>query len=178
MSRARLTLLWRTRLNIGVHLPDFRLRMETRGALRFSLLSLIKIAYVSPVRCRHGWVANLYSGLTTLVAKFTMKLDEQTDRRSAVETDREPWELCSAREEIGITVLYLAERLCYRVAFLMSGFCNRCLLAAGDYWRARRERLAHVHRGLRDEGNIALIVPSRKARRRHGGAKRRARGTS
>ena len=50
-----------------------------------------------------------------------MKIEEQTGSRSAAETEREPWEPCSAREEIGITVFYLAERLCYRVAFLLSG---------------------------------------------------------
>ena len=43
-----------------------------------------------------------------------MKIEEQTGSRSAAETDREPWEPCSAREEIGMSVFYLAERLCYR----------------------------------------------------------------
>ena len=76
---------------------------------------------------------------------------EQTGRRSAAETDREPWEPCSACDEIGMTVFYLAERLC--AAFLMSGLCNRCLLAAADYCRARRKRLAHVRPGFRKEGN-------------------------
>jgi hypothetical protein len=81
---------------------------------------------------------------------------EQTARRSAAETDREPWEPCSVWEEFGMTVFYLAERLCYRAAFLMSGVCNRCLLAAADYWRARRKCLAHVRPGFREEGNDCL----------------------
>lgn len=101
---------------------------------------------------------------------------EQTGSRSAAEKDREPWELCSAWEEIGMTVFYLAERLCYRVAFLLSGFCNRCLLAAADYWRARRKRLAHVRPGLREEGNELLA--GKKGRGGHGGAKPRALATS
>ena len=33
------------------------------------------------------------------------------------------------REEVGMAVFYIAERLCYRVAFLLSGVCNRHLLA-------------------------------------------------
>jgi hypothetical protein len=45
-----------------------------------------------------------------------------------------------------MTVFYIAERLCYRVAFLLSGVCNRRLLAVADYWRAKRERLATVRR--------------------------------
>jgi hypothetical protein len=68
------------------------------------------------------------------------------------------------REEVGIAVFYIAERLCYRVAFLLSGVCNRHLLAVADYWRAKKERLAHVCRGLREEGNGALLA-GRKARR-------------
>ena len=66
-----------------------------------------------------------------------MKIEEPTGIRSAAETYREPWEPCSVGEEIHMAVSYLAERLCYRVAFLMGGVCKRCLLAAGDYWRAR-----------------------------------------
>jgi hypothetical protein len=55
------------------------------------------------------------------------------------------------REEIGMAVSYLAERLCYRVSFPLGGICKRCLLAAGDYWRAKGERLGHVRRGLRED---------------------------
>lgn len=108
-----------------------------------------------------------------------MKIEEQTGSRSAAETEREPWEPCSAREEIGIAVFYLAERLCYRVAFLLGGACKRCLLAVADYWRARRERLAHVRRGLREE-ELSVLFGGQKAHRRgrHGGAKRRARAVS
>ena len=93
-----------------------------------------------------------------------MKIEEQTGSRSAAETEREPWEPCSAREEIGMTVFYLAERLCYRVAFLLSGVCNRHLLVVAGYWRSKKERLAHVRRGLREEGNGALLA-GQKARR-------------
>ena len=108
-----------------------------------------------------------------------MKIEEQTGSRSAAETDREPWEPCSAREEIGTSVFYLAERLCYRGAFLLSGACKRCLLTAGDYWRAKRERLAHVRRGLREEEPGVLFAGQKAHRRgRHGGAKRRARAVS
>lgn len=71
-----------------------------------------------------------------------------------------------------MTVFYLAERLCYRAAFQMSGVCNRCLLAAADYSRARRKRLAHVRPGFREEGNELLA--GKKARGGHGGAKPRA----
>jgi hypothetical protein len=100
-----------------------------------------------------------------------MKIEEQTGSRSAAETDREPWEPCSAREEIGMSVFYLAERLCYRGAFLLSGACNRCLLTAGDYWRAKRERLAHVLPGLREEEPGVLFAGQKAHRRgRHGGA--------
>ena len=91
-----------------------------------------------------------------------MKIEEQTGSRSAAETDREPWEPCSAREEIGMSVFYLAERLCYRGAFLLSGACNRCLLTAGDYWRAKRERLTHVLPGLREEEPGVYCLPGKK----------------
>jgi hypothetical protein len=80
-----------------------------------------------------------------------MKIEEQTGIRSAAETYREPWEPCSVREEIGMAVSYLGERLCYRVSFLLGGICKRCLLAAGDYWRAKGEGLGHVRRGLRED---------------------------
>ncbi len=46
-----------------------------------------------------------------------MKIEEQTGTRSGAERDREPWEPCSVREEVGMAVFYIAERLCYRVAF-------------------------------------------------------------
>ena len=102
-----------------------------------------------------------------------MKIEEQTGSRSAAETDREPWEPCSAREEIGMSVFYLAERLCYRGAFLLSGACNRCLLTAGDYWRAKRERLAHVLPGLREEEPGVLFAGQKAHRRgRHRGRER------
>ena len=93
-----------------------------------------------------------------------MKIEEQTGTRSGAERDREPWEPCSVREEVGMAVFYIAERLCYRVAFLLSGVCNRHLLAVAGYWRAKKERLAHVRRGLREEGNGALLA-GQKARR-------------
>jgi hypothetical protein len=61
-----------------------------------------------------------------------------------------------------MSVFYLAERLCYRGAFLLSGACNRCLLTAGDYWRAKRERLAHVLPGLREEEPGVYCLPGKK----------------
>jgi hypothetical protein len=63
-----------------------------------------------------------------------------------------------------MAVFYIAERLCYRVAFLLSGVCNRHLLAVAGYWRAKKERLAHVRRGLREEVNGSLLA-GQKARR-------------
>jgi len=51
---------------------------------------------------------------------------------------------------------------CYRGAFLLSG----------GYRRARRERLAHVRPGLREEGNELLA--GKEARGGHAGAKPRA----
>lgn len=80
-----------------------------------------------------------------------MKIEEERGIQSAVETYREPWETCSVGEEIGMAVSYLAERLCYRVSFLLVGICKRRLLAAGDYWRAKGEGLGHVRRGLRED---------------------------
>ena len=50
---------------------------------------------------------------------------EQTGKRSAADMDRKPWEPRSVREEVGMTVFYVSERLCYRVAFLLTGVCNR-----------------------------------------------------
>ena len=44
-----------------------------------------------------------------------MKNKEQTGSPSSADTDREPWEPGSVREELGMTVFYIAERLCYRV---------------------------------------------------------------
>jgi hypothetical protein len=55
-------------------------------------------------------------------------------------------------DEIGMSLFYLAERLCYRVAFLLSGACNRRVLDAADYSRAGKERLANFRRGLREDG--------------------------
>ena len=80
-----------------------------------------------------------------------MKNKEQTGSPSTAARNHEPWEPCTLRDEIGISVFYLAERFCYRVAFLLSGVCNRRVLDAADYWRARRERLAHVRRGLQED---------------------------
>ena len=107
-----------------------------------------------------------------------MKNKEQTGKRSAADMDREPWEPRSVREEVGMIVFYVAERLCYRVAFLLPGVCNRRLLEAADYWRARRQRLAYVRRGWLDEENGALLAGQRDRRDGHGGAERRTRGTS
>ena len=107
-----------------------------------------------------------------------MKNKEQTGSPSSADTDREPWEPGSVREELGMTVFYIAERLCYRVAFLLSGVCNRRLLEAGDYWRARRERLVHLRRGLREEENDALVGGQKARRGGHDGTKRRTRGIS
>ena len=91
-----------------------------------------------------------------------MKIEEETGIRSAVETYREPWETCSVGEEIGMAVSYLAERLCYRVSFLLVGICKRCLLAAGDYWRAKGEGMGHVRRGLREEEPGVYCLPGKK----------------
>jgi hypothetical protein len=107
-----------------------------------------------------------------------MKNTKQTGSPSSADTDREPWEPRSVREEVGMTVFYIAERLCYRVAFLLSGVCNRSLLGAADYWRARRERLVHHRRGLREEENDAVVGGQKVRRGRHDGAKRRTRGIS
>jgi len=72
-----------------------------------------------------------------------MKIEEQTGSRSAAESEshREPWEPYSVREEIALLALFLAERVCYRVAFLLSGACNQVCLAAGDLLRERRNRI-------------------------------------
>ena len=107
-----------------------------------------------------------------------MKNKEQAGSPSSADTDREPWEPRSVREEVGMTVFYIAERLCYRVAFLLSGVCNRRLLEAGDYWWARRERLVHLRRGLREEENDALVGGQKARRGGHDGTKRRTRGIS
>jgi hypothetical protein len=101
-----------------------------------------------------------------------MKIEGQTGARSGAERDREPWEPCSIREEVGITVFYIAERLCYRVAFLLCGVCNQRLLAVADYWQAKRERLAPVRRGLREEGNSALLAGQKARSNGHGAVKR------
>ena len=99
-----------------------------------------------------------------------MNIEGQTGALSSAERDREPWEPCSMREEVGMTVFYIAERLCYRVACLLSG--NRHLLAVAEYWRAKKERLAPVRRGLREEGNGALLAVQKARSNGHGGTKR------
>ena len=71
------------------------------------------------------------------------------------------------REEVGIVMFYIAERLSYRVAFLLKS--NRHVLAFADYLRAKRERIKG-RRGFQDEG-----TSQQTSRRR---AKRRARSTS
>ena len=71
------------------------------------------------------------------------------------------------REEVGMAILYIAERLSYRVAFLLKS--NRHLLAFADYLRAKKERITR-RRGFQDEG-----TSGQTSRRR---AKRKARSTS
>ena len=55
-----------------------------------------------------------------------------------------------------MAVFYIAERLCYRVAFLLSGVCNRHLLAVADYWRAKRERWHTFVRDCEKKGTNCL----------------------
>ena len=66
------------------------------------------------------------------------------------------------REEVGIVLLYIAERLSYRVAFLLQS--NRHLLAFADYLRAKRQRITR-RRGFQDEGTSEQ-TPRRRAKRR------------
>ena len=80
-----------------------------------------------------------------------MRSKEQTGSPSTADADREPWEPCTLREEVGMTVFYIAERFCYRISFLLRGVCNRRVLDAADYWRARRKRSGHVRHGLRED---------------------------
>ena len=104
-----------------------------------------------------------------------MKIEEQTGCSSSADAEREPWELCSESEELGMTVFYLAERLCYRVAFLQrhlqSTPLGGCRLLAGQEESVSRT----FCRGLREEGNGALLTGQKARRGHHGGAKRSAR---
>jgi hypothetical protein len=106
-----------------------------------------------------------------LGCEFAHEKSGTNGQRSAADMDREPWEPRSVREEVGMTVFYIAERLCYRVAFLLTGSCIRRFLEAADYWRARRQRLACDRRGWRDEENGGLLAGQRDRRDGHGGAR-------
>ena len=90
-----------------------------------------------------------------------MKIEEQTGCSSSADAEREPWELCSEWEELGMTVFYLAERLCYRVAFLQrhlqSTPLGGCRLLAGQE-RASRARFV----GDCEKKATARCLPGKK----------------
>jgi hypothetical protein len=136
--------------------PDSRhprsLGPENRAFITKWLLQEAEHAVASTCPPPHGWVAKSKFWAHNPGCESTMRNKGKTGSPSTADADGESWEPCTLREEIGTTAFYVAERVCYRVALLLSGVCNRRVLDAADYWRARRERSGQVRHGLREDG--------------------------